>query len=65
MVVAKFLSPPKLKSEYATVYPSGEVQGKLTFKEHAKWTATKVERVVTSINQLMSNLGGLSESISY
>ncbi len=33
--------------------------GKLTFKEHAKQTAAKTERVVAS--QLISHLGGLSE----
>ncbi len=32
--------------------------GKLTFKEHAKRTAAKAKRIVTSINRLMSNLGG-------
>ncbi len=35
---------------------------KLTFKEHAKWTAAKAERVIASISRLMSNLGGLSVS---
>ncbi len=30
-------------------------------KEHAKWTASKVKRIVTSICQLMSNQGALSE----
>ncbi len=30
--------------------------GKLTFKEHAKQTAAKAERVVASISQLMSKL---------
>ncbi len=35
--------------------------GKLTFKEHAKRTAAKAERIVVSISQLMSNLGGPCE----
>ncbi len=35
--------------------------GKLTFKEHAKQTAAKAEKVVVSISWLMSNLGRLSE----
>ncbi len=35
--------------------------GMLTFKEHAKWTAAKAERIVASISWLMSNLGGPSE----
>ncbi len=30
---------------------------KLTFKEHAKWTAAKAEKVVASISWLMSNRG--------
>ncbi len=32
-------------------------EGKLTFKGHAKRTATKAERIVASISRLMSNLG--------
>ncbi len=35
--------------------------GKLTFKEHAKRTAAKAERIVGSISRLISNLGGPSE----
>ncbi len=35
--------------------------GKLIFKEHAKWTAANAERVVASISQLMSNIGEPSE----
>ncbi len=35
--------------------------GKLTLKEHAKRTAAKAEKVVGSLSQLMSNLGGPSE----
>ncbi len=31
---------------------------KLTFKEHAKQTAAKTERIVASISRLMSNIGG-------
>ncbi len=34
-----------------------EFDEKLTFTEHARWTAAKVERIVTSISRLMSNLG--------
>ncbi len=33
------------------------IDGKLTFKEHAKQTAAKTERVITSISQFMTNLG--------
>ncbi len=35
--------------------------GKITFEEHTKWKENKVERIATSISQLVSNLGGLSE----
>ncbi len=31
--------------------------GKLTFKEHVKWTAAKADRIIASISQLMLNLG--------
>ncbi len=34
---------------------------KLTFKEHAKRTAAKAERIVASISRLRSNLRGPSE----
>ncbi len=40
--------------------------GKLTFKEHAKRTAAKAERIVGSISRLMSNLGGRARvSVSF
>ncbi len=35
---------------------------KLTFKEHAKWTTIKAERIVANINWLMLNQGGPSKS---
>ncbi len=34
---------------------------KLTFKEHAKRTATKAERIIARISRLMSNLEGPSD----
>ncbi len=35
--------------------------GKLTFKEHSKWTSVKAGRDVARISQIMFNLGGPSE----
>ncbi len=63
------LSPPPslhLKEEQIRLYTALKYlglrfDGKLTFKEHAKQTAAKAERVVASISWLMSNLGRSSE----
>ncbi len=61
----RHFSPPsfRLKGEQirlctALKYLGLWFNGKLTFKEHAKRTAAKAERIVASISQLMSNLGG-------
>ncbi len=62
------LSPPsfRLKGEQIRLctvlkYLRLQFDGKLTFEEHAKRTATKAERIITSISRLMANLGWLSE----
>ncbi len=40
--------------------------GRLTFKEHAKRTAAKAERIIAGISQFMSNQGGRARvSVSF
>ncbi len=55
------LKGKKIRLCTALKYLGLRFDGKLTFKEHAEWVADNAERIVMSISQLMSNLGGLSK----
>ncbi len=60
-----WFSPPsfRLKGEQIRLCTALKYLGlwfdsKLTFKEHAKQTVAKADRIITSISRFMSNLGG-------